>query len=939
MNYYITIKDVDNQQNELILHFAESDSVLLDYNGDEEAPKPLVGSSLSFSILVNDCTDGKYDEYFTTDEKKWKTQLWKDNGQQNDALLWQGYLLPETYYEPWGTKTFFVDFEAVDGLGLLKGKYFKDDFYEEEKTVIEFICAALEETKVSNDLYIDEAINNRWLGEYNTWQNTIIKGGFFKDSNGEKKSMYDVLESIIGSMQCQLYHWADLWYMEGINKRNFLDSEFKKFKINTASAVNGTYTNDKNVKNVTWIDNPVVTMKPPFKKVSTSHKKEPFKLSDDIVGFTELPFDYNLHEETDGGVHSKFWNVIGSGNPMINLGTPQEVENSLVYLTIFPSTGGNNYIELRNKPYVLEGVTLNLELEVQLVFTGDLSQARAQELVNCVVYNMSIDGVLIYTNENVGNSNLTSLNFDTNGKAKVELTHKVSRSGVLDFRFYAMKYDNSTEQPQISSYGIKKLKIKQESDEDEVIFETKINAEASTINDIDLKISDDETRNTLSWQLDYLDKQAVSGNFRDYDVYYAFREEMVWYNVVDLKAAYDAETFKVYYSVAGDPTKIPAENVKIFYNYKGGEETVITFDNSVEADKFHIFISPKRKPSIERYKWLQWQDSIYRAGFDRYGKTVANVVSNTRDLEYKTIEGDCLDPIKFNDIIGFEYQNQDGAYKVDRCTWNISKGQSKVMLSECFYNGHPVTNMPPFVYAGEDMLIYGSPSIVRYPIAAKYVTFYSNLAFVQWTKISGNNDVVIVDPSDVNTGFTNMTGNHYEFRLKITDSLGRVGSDSFVMNRLLKPTLKFNKLSSTNQTYSKQGEFELKLDPNIPNDTSVNLFYDILIDVDVYPPASSDNGSNSYIQIVKNGKQIYYEAYYEDNIATNGYIKNKIEKNGNVLQIKPTDTIKINFYFEVNANVLNYFINNFFIRFNRSEKVMGYVEPVTLPMKLSLSDL
>jgi hypothetical protein len=46
----------------------------------------------------------------------------------DDDSIWQGYILPDLYSEPYKQVNFFVNFTATDGLARLKGKYLTDDF-------------------------------------------------------------------------------------------------------------------------------------------------------------------------------------------------------------------------------------------------------------------------------------------------------------------------------------------------------------------------------------------------------------------------------------------------------------------------------------------------------------------------------------------------------------------------------------------------------------------------------------------------------------------------------------------------------------------------------------------------------------------------------------------------------------------------------------------
>ena len=119
MNYEVHIIDRDALADPLILHYASKDSIEVNWLGGEDLLQPIVGSELNFNLEVLHGEDAKYDQYFVSDEKRW---LVKKVISDTQEVIWTGYLLPESYSEPYSWPLFYVDFSAVDGLGLLKGK-------------------------------------------------------------------------------------------------------------------------------------------------------------------------------------------------------------------------------------------------------------------------------------------------------------------------------------------------------------------------------------------------------------------------------------------------------------------------------------------------------------------------------------------------------------------------------------------------------------------------------------------------------------------------------------------------------------------------------------------------------------------------------------------------------------------------------------------------
>src|SRR5699024_6158979 len=107
-------------------------------------------------------------------------------------------------------------------------------------------------------------------------------------------------------------------------------------------------------------------------------------------------------------------------------------------------------------------------------------------------------------------------------------------------------------------------------------------------------------------------------------------------------------------------------------------------------------------PVIDRQKWLEWSDDFYKVEKKRFGLVVAEVESRLFKSEYVRIEGDAKNPIKINDIIRFRYKNEFMYLNVNNCEWNVGENESKVVASQCVYGGSEITQLPPFVNAGED---------------------------------------------------------------------------------------------------------------------------------------------------------------------------------------------------------------------------------------------
>ena len=190
-NYEIHIQDVENIEDDLLLKYAERNSIQLNWLGGDSKTQPIVGSELNFTLEATEAKDAAFIELFTADENKWLVTKRISTTQE---IVWQGYLLPESYEEPYRRGIFYVNFSAVDGLGLLKGLKLSPDFYNEEKTVIEVLCAILKLTKVDLELYFSPALIN--INEPD-WSKLLVDTRLW-DIN--KDNAYQLLEDLLESI-------------------------------------------------------------------------------------------------------------------------------------------------------------------------------------------------------------------------------------------------------------------------------------------------------------------------------------------------------------------------------------------------------------------------------------------------------------------------------------------------------------------------------------------------------------------------------------------------------------------------------------------------------------------------------------------------------------------------------------------------------------------
>jgi len=151
MSYYIDIIDTTSPLTQIVVENASASGIVLNWNGgDTKDETAIVSSELNFDMLTKTADDAAFINFFTGDEHRFKVMI-KDS--VDDAIIWQGYVLPDLYSEPYKNVCFFVSFTATDGLGRLKGKYLPEEYYSREKSLIDIYCQILKLTGIELDLY------------------------------------------------------------------------------------------------------------------------------------------------------------------------------------------------------------------------------------------------------------------------------------------------------------------------------------------------------------------------------------------------------------------------------------------------------------------------------------------------------------------------------------------------------------------------------------------------------------------------------------------------------------------------------------------------------------------------------------------------------------------------------------------------------------------
>ena len=199
MSYTIDLIDTIDDTHTTIFERAGQGSVILGWQGaDEKDSLKVVGSSLDFTLVDPTNQDAFFLDLFTANEKRFRVHMFHT---ETGATVWNGFVLPDQYGEPYTNQNTFVQFTATDGLGRLKGKYLPDSFYDTENSISDIFTALLALTGLSLELFFLPAIENSIEKD---WQQIYIAGVSFTD-NKKKINAHSILEQLMNDMVCCVY--------------------------------------------------------------------------------------------------------------------------------------------------------------------------------------------------------------------------------------------------------------------------------------------------------------------------------------------------------------------------------------------------------------------------------------------------------------------------------------------------------------------------------------------------------------------------------------------------------------------------------------------------------------------------------------------------------------------------------------------------------------
>ncbi|WP_295093792.1 hypothetical protein [uncultured Flavobacterium sp.] len=849
MSYYIDIIDQELDESKFVIEVASKAGITLSWNGSDSKDELfIVGSALKFDIAHTENVDAKFINFFTGNEVRFKVEL---RNQADDALIWSGYIIPDTYSEPYTNQVVFVEITATCGLGRLKGKYLADSYYRDEKSVVDIICACLKMTSLGLNVFFNPAIENSVQKD---WDKIYIDTlTFFSDEKKTKKlDAYSVMEHLMKDMLCVCFQADNRWNIEGLNKRHLRNSSAKLYS--DLGVLLGGVENKKLLKRSTFLHTPpVVTMIPPYNMISVSHERKPQAFPETIA--KESNEGWSVVSGVIGEVYATDWS--GNGNFFCKAVYP-DYYNSVLKAYTIPPFGGvpdvepfdeHKFINLKNKIYVYKDQRITLVLAFKIIkWSKNMTGILPDAYYNPLFYSIILNDIVLYSNRSENVKENQALSFDQDDlTAELNFDFIVPNEGLLDIKIW--RPSGAIIGSNILGFELTKIEISPINFEETVQYVDLINEEFTIDKDIELNYADDDTAFSKSFRLAKLKEATEFYNLIEVSVLYRFSQNGKNYSVVNLDGAnlIKDNLNTVYHN------DVLLNNLEVTYNFGGGEQMVVRTD-FVTTNSFYVRSYKTDDYDQSRTSWLQWTDSIYKIETSRYGQVVANVMRRMFNSASEKIDGVVVGAVKFNDLILFNYVN-DKQFVPVNCSWNLDENKTTLTLARAIYRdsgdtGSNPENIPPIVNAGPDIVLSDNQKSLE--IIATAFDVDGLIVSQKWTKLLGGFGDIIVSPNELKTRFENLTEDQYQYKIEVTDNDGATANDIVNIVRKKDYAVSLDLISLVGGAFV-YAVYQFKIDPNIASNFSLTL--EGVVNVFAYHPGLVT--SFARFRIRKNGVVIF----------------------------------------------------------------------------------
>lgn len=782
MEYRITITDNWDEGSVVVTsEKVAARSVRLAHRGGDRIDTTIIGSSLSWTFVGLDCRDGRYAQLFTGDENRFEVTLEDEDNQ----VIWKGFLLPDSYQEPYRNYVQDVSFQATDGLGRLKGKYIEN--LSPEVSVIDAISNILRLTGLELDLLFAPAITN-------SFQNN------FKDisvptQNWGESSAFDILNDIATSLGASVYQVSGAWRFIGWNFR--MRPIFSVMVYDPFSNFKEVQTIFRDFKQGQVLAGGDIFMQPPYGVVEIDFNREPVRLPETLSSPGEPEW-----VDFGASVSEKFATGWEANTDFPILANTEEVFFRIVQ---------EGQVSLERKPYLLEGqkyrVRLSFSIEVELV------DGEEPEYYYTSPFDFRIQvGEQVIRWNKADNAAVQGFYFTNMGAPvvkedrrtyEIEEEFVVAESGYFDIIL--------TAQNQFNTDGIERILIEEAILEPidvnlDLSIRRVLNERHTLVKSINLPYGDDATGVSSAFRLYEINEPTGYTPYSDNSVRF-FQYKGLWHYVVDLKLAnlVDLNRNSVY-----DATG-PVSVEDVAYNWMGGQEHVIIsedfFFHTIGGQPLITVQVAKYEPILEkRTSWTRWRDAAYGVEFVGFVDTYANMVDRIFSAPLAASEVTVQSNIKFDDILLLPYSG-DKKWALTQSIWDIDRGDTSLVATQ-------ITSeeiFPPVIVIEKPA---HSPTGV-FTLNASAVALEGEIDYIEWEVLEGPGSL---SPTTGESTTLTLSGGWATVQATVYDTFGRSTSDTITVYKFLSTAVTLDRTSGPGSW-----EYEVNLTPEIPDGFVVNL--------------------------------------------------------------------------------------------------------------------
>lgn len=700
--YDTTLPQVSEEN---ILDFAEKGSIHWVYDGGDNKFLTMMASRLEFDmeVSIEESLDVLvYDYLFTGNETRYSV-IMRD---QDENVLWRGFLIPEEYVEPYDKATFFIHFTATDGLGRLRGHTLPQSFYRARQSVIKVIADCLKKTGLELEIWLDGSIHNKKAE--GLWETLFVDAQqWFTEET--PANCYDILNALLEEIGATIFQQNDRWYIVPWNRRGSTNTFSMRKYTKDGIPVNYTSVAPEQ-KPVLWYATPSISIKAPFREVtvdtgiSESVSVFPEDVVEQKVSITEtlitLPQDiypaYWTSETLDLFLFdtSQYFYPEYLGEPLDFVWSPtfwrkygvQEYPANLNY-----------YMTLKNPEYVKEGGFLDIELEIRSSYeaSGDASGIDDDK----IMYEILLDNETIISNKpGWAKRELYKLKFDN------QLPYgdsPIISSGVLSLKDYELTdsgYINIRIYYGVNAYGnspffltVPKLNVNYK--QAKIVFKKRRNIDFTFKNAVSIFHGDSviplETRSFVYQpvipEADFIELQFAAG----YEFDPTRNNRPLGWCLFFESASFDLvfdNKYQLY--VIRENSDFPEYIKEVAFLDVGYDLVKVTLPDGYlirESDRFLIRTTgfpgdPQITSYIEARE--QWEKTVYSGNGGRLGDVLAETYHDLQPESMITMEGNLKGLVQPLDVMQFELKNTQRNFIPIRIDMLPNENQTSITMVE-----------------------------------------------------------------------------------------------------------------------------------------------------------------------------------------------------------------------------------------------------------------